>query len=103
MKNMKVQESAVKALIDKVYQPNEQSTVSQYKTVNQFSFDNPCFTTSSLRNLIFKAHKRQSSNGVIPGNGLLETGAIIRIGRKVLINGAKFFDWIESQNIGGAE
>ena len=72
-----------------------------YKTVEQFSIENPCFTTSSLRNLIFKADERQSSHGLIAGNGLLEVGAIIRIGRKVLINEDRFFQWVESHQFGG--
>jgi hypothetical protein len=38
-----------------------------------------------------------SSKGDIPGNGLIEAGAIIRIGRKVLIDEACFFEWVESQ------
>jgi hypothetical protein len=91
-------QTAVNTAINSVYQPIEQRP--SYKTVEQFSNDNPCFTPSSLRNLIFKADKRLSSNGVIAGNGLLEVGAIIRIGRKVLINEDRFYQWIESQNAG---
>jgi hypothetical protein len=80
-----------------------QSNIEQrpsYKTVEQFSKDNQCFTPSSLRNLIFKADERLSTNGVITGNGLLEVGAIVRVGRKVLINEDRFYQWIESQNAG---
>ncbi len=84
--------------INMVYQPIEQRPI--YKTVEQFSNDNPCFTPSALRNLIFKADERQSTNGVIAGNGLLEVGAIVRVGRKVLINEDRFYQWIESQNAG---
>ena len=69
-----------------------------YKTVEQFSQDNPYFTSSALRNLIFKAEERHSSKGKIASNGLKEIGAIIRIGRKVLINESKFYAWIEAQN-----
>jgi hypothetical protein len=72
-----------------------------YLAVEQFSERNPAFTPPALRNLIFKANERQSTNGVIKGNGLLEAGAIIRIGRKVLINETRFFEWIESHNVGG--
>lgn len=68
----------------------------KYFTVEQFSSNNPAFTKASLRNLIFKANVRQSSRGLIPGNGLLEAKAIIRIGRKVLIHEEHFFQWIES-------
>ena len=69
-----------------------------YYTVSQFCFNNPAFTELSLRNLIFKANERESSKGLIAGNGLLEIGAIIRIGRKVLIKESNFYAWIEAQN-----
>jgi hypothetical protein len=46
------------------------------------------FTTGGLRALIFNEEN----------NGLKESGAILRIGRKVLINEDKFFGWVESQN-----
>jgi hypothetical protein len=64
-------------------------------TVEQFPTVEPSFTPAALRNLIFKAQPRHSSRGVIDGNGLLESGAIIRIGRKVLINRAKFLEWVQ--------
>lgn len=56
-------------------------------TVNQFTKKHPAFTLGGLRSLIF--------NESI--NGLASSGAIVRIGRKVLIDEAKFFHWIESQ------
>jgi hypothetical protein len=65
-------------------------------TVEQFSERNPAFTPPALRNLIFKAAPRQSSKGEIPGNGLLESGAIIRLGRRVLIHETKFLEWVQS-------
>lgn len=42
------------------------------------------FPIGGLRYLIF--HERE--------NDLAKSGAIIRIGRKVLIDEAKFFDWV---------
>ena len=63
-------------------------TVLIYLTVNQFIDKHPAFTTGGLRALIFNEHK----------NNLAESGAIVRIGRKVLINEEKFFGWIEAQN-----
>lgn len=66
-------------------------------TVRQFSQRNPAFSEAALRNLIFKADGRHCTKGVIPGNGLIEAGAIIRIGRKVLVDEARFFEWVESQ------
>lgn len=74
-----------------------ESTRTVYSTVEQFSQRNPAFTVPALRNLIFKAGSRQSSRGAIPGNGLVETGAVIRLGRRVLINDAKFLAWVASQ------
>lgn len=90
--------TATNTSINTVFQPIEQPPTYTYKTVEQFSNDNPCFTSSALRNLIFKANERQSTKGIIAGNGLLESGVIIRLGRKVLINETKFYQWIESQN-----
>jgi hypothetical protein len=52
-----------------------------------------------LRHLIFQASARRSSNGTIPGNGLIEAGAIVRCGRRVLINPSRFFAWVEQQNL----
>lgn len=62
-------------------------------TVKQFTENQPAFTTGGLRSLIFNENT----------NGLAKSGAIIRIGRKVLIDEAKFFDWIQAQNQGGAK
>ena len=74
-----------------------------YLTVEQFSQRNPAFTPAALRNLIFKADVRLSTKGTIPGNGLLEAGAICRIGRKVLIVESRFFEWVEAQQSGDSE
>jgi len=82
---------------------SEQPNRLVYLTVEQFSQRNPAFTPAALRNLIFKADERQSTKGVIPGNGLIEAGAIVRLGRKVLIVESRFFEWIESQQSGRAE
>ena len=65
-------------------------------TVRQFSEKNPAFSQGSIRNLIHFSTERYSSKGKIPDNGL--DTALVRIGRKVLIEDAKFFEWIDSQN-----
>lgn len=57
-------------------------------TVKQFSEKQPAFSQGGLRALVFNASK----------NGLAKSGAIIRIGRRVLIDEQKFFVWVESQN-----
>ena len=54
--------------------------------VRQFATKHPAFTESGLRHLIF--WERQ--------NGLHV--CIRRIGRRVLIDEEKFFEWVEQQN-----
>lgn len=71
-----------------------------YFTVAQFSERNPAFSEAALRNLIFKADARESTLGTIPGNGLIESGAILRLGRKILIHQGRFFAWVEAQGAG---
>ncbi|MGZ8927057.1 MAG: hypothetical protein ACXW03_01225 [Methylobacter sp.] len=61
-----------------------------YSTVKQFCERHPAFTAGGVRHCIFNEDS----------NGLTESGAIVRIGRKVLINEPKWFGWIESQNGG---
>lgn len=57
------------------------------KTVTQFAEENPAFPIGGLRWQIFNEET----------NGLKDAGAIVRIGRKVLINVDRYFDWIDSQ------
>lgn len=68
-------------------------------TVRQFSEKHQAFSQGSLRFQIFNANPRKTSLGEIPGNGL--DAALLRLGRKVLIDEAKFFEWIERQNQAG--
>jgi|GEM_PF-1854714 len=60
----------------------------KYFTVNQYADENPAFSQGGLRHLIFNENS----------NGLAESGAVVRVGRKVLIDGDKFADWIASQH-----
>jgi len=66
-------------------------------TVEQFPNVEPAFTAAALRNLIFKAEKRHSSKGEIPSNGLIECGAIIRCGRKIMIHRERFLEWLQKK------
>jgi hypothetical protein len=59
-----------------------------FSTVSQFYERHPAFKPGGIRALIFNEKT----------NGLAEYGAIVRIGRKVLIDEDKFFAWIEAQN-----
>ncbi len=62
-----------------------------YSTVNQFTEKHQAFTKGGLRALIFNEKS----------NGLAKAGAVVRLGRKVLIDESKFFALVESQNQGG--
>ena len=55
-------------------------------TVAKFSQRHSFITEGGLRFQIFNAKE----------NGLAESGAIIRIGRRVLIDEKRYLDWIES-------
>lgn len=61
-------------------------TCLTYLTVKQFCQRNPGFALGGMRARIFHEHE----------NGLSKSGAIVRNGRRVLINEAKFFKWLES-------
>ena len=63
-------------------------TTPNYLTVSQFVNQHLAFNTGGIRSIIFHEHQ----------NGLAESGAIVRIGRKVLIREDLFFSWVESQN-----
>ena len=69
--------------------------MSNFLSVRQFSDKHRAFPQGSLRNLIFLAESRKTSKGVIKGNGL--DVALVRIGRKLLIDEEKFFQWVEEQ------
>jgi hypothetical protein len=56
------------------------------RTVRQFCQDHPAFTAGGIRWLLFH---RQT-------NGL--TCAVVKIGRRVLIDEEKFFAWVDRQN-----
>ena len=59
---------------------NEQQTLF---TINQFTAVEKAFSSGSIRSMIYADH------------GLTACGAIIRIGRRVLINREKFMKWAE--------
>jgi hypothetical protein len=58
--------------------------MSDLLTVKQFAEKHPAFSEGSLRHHIF----HEETNGL--------SAALVRIGRKVLIKEAAFFDWIAS-------
>jgi len=69
-------------------------------TVKEFSKRHSAFPEAGLRSYIFNASDRFSSSGeIISGNKLGESGALIRVGRKVLLDEAKFFEWLDHQQV----
>ncbi len=55
-------------------------------------------TQAVLRNHILHAADRVNSRGEkIPGNGLFESGALVRLGRRVYIDEGRFFTWLTQQ------
>jgi hypothetical protein len=67
-----------------------------FLTVPQFSEKHGAWTQAALRALILNAEDRRNSRGErITGNGL--SSAIVRVGRKVLIDEQAFFVWIVDQ------
>lgn len=57
-------------------------------TVKQFTAKHPAFPEGGIRWQIF----HESTNG------LAASGAVIRCGRKVLIDEGRYFDWLDSLN-----
>lgn len=56
-------------------------------TVKQFTQRHPAFPEGGLRHRIFHAES----------NGLCDSGALVRNGRRVLIDEEKFFDWLRDR------
>ncbi len=57
-------------------------------------------TDPGLRHQLFNSKSRvDSRGGVIPGNGLEEAGAIIRIGRKLLIDLDRYDSWLDRHRV----
>jgi len=69
-----------------------QVTAYCYLTVNQLCDKHKAFKIGGVRSQIFNEEE----------NGLKESGAIVRSGRKILINESKWFAWLEAGNQGGA-
>ena len=61
-------------------------TMPKLYSVKQFAQENPAFSESSLRWMLFNSD----------ANGLLKSGAIIRNGRRILIDSDKFFAWLQA-------
>ncbi|HDZ79360.1 MAG TPA: DNA-binding protein [Gammaproteobacteria bacterium] len=58
----------------------------QLQTIKQFCHDNPAFVEGGVRWQIFNEKQ----------NGLSESGAVVRMGRKILIFPKKYLKWAVS-------
>lgn len=67
-------------------------------TVRQFAERNPAFSQASLRHLIHCSEERDRSKGKLPGNGLKEAGALLKCGRRIVIDEARFLAWLDGRN-----
>lgn len=78
---------------------HDETTARELLTVKQFARRFPAWTESALRALIYAAEDRIASGGrIIKGNGLRDCGAIVNVGRRVLLNVQAFFGpWIAAQ------
>lgn len=75
---------------------NDEQTSRGVYTLDIFGQRNPAFRPSVMRNLLWRAQDRHSSQGTIKGNGL--NIAVIRVGRRIYIDEAKFFEWLKDKN-----
>lgn len=58
-------------------------------------FENAGQTAAAIRSAIYRAHDRVDPRGVkLPGNGLGDSGAIIRRGGRVLIDLDRYSAWL---------
>lgn len=65
-----------------------EASIKSLLTVKMLNAKNPCFPVGGIRHNIFHAET----------NGLAASGALIRFGRKILIDEEKFIDWVTSRN-----
>lgn len=64
-------------------------------TVKQFAEKHKAFTEGTIRQLIHASKMRNTQRGPCGPNGLDD--AIVRLGRKIMIDENKFFDWLLRQ------
>ena len=71
-------------------------------TVKDFSKKYPAFSEGGLRYMIFMCSPGMDVRGAkAKSNGMKEAGVIVRLGRRVLIDEARFFDWVDMQQSQG--
>lgn len=61
---------------------------NEFLTIYQFCQLYPAFREGGMRSQVFNENS----------NGLAQSGAIVRIGRKILINVPFYFEWVKAKN-----
>jgi len=79
-----------KALPTITQQAEAIQTAWTYLTVKQFCDKHKAFAIGGIRALIFNEHE----------NGLAKSGAVVRMGRKILLSEPRFFEWLEASQGG---
>lgn len=72
-------------------------TIPNLLTVRQFAERHPAFTEGSLRWLIFQAGSPERDSATTPLADL--NTALVRVGRRVLIDEAVFFAWLQGRRV----
>jgi hypothetical protein len=86
------QQAAVVSNEAELFNLQHEEIMKHFTTPNKLADKHPeAFTRGCIRYLLFNSYH----------NGLDKSGAITRIGRKILIDEEKFFAWIESQSNNG--
>ncbi len=67
-------------------------------SVRAFSQKHSSFPEGSLRHLIFHSQPRPH----VKSNGLIEAKVLLRVGRKILIDEARFFEWVDANQSAAA-
>lgn len=78
---------------------NHTATLPRLATIEETAaaFPQARLTPAAMRALVFRADDRTNSRGdELPGNGLGRIGAIVRLGRKVLIDLDRFAAWLDA-------
>jgi hypothetical protein len=83
------------------YDQREQQAPRTLLTVRQFADKHPAFSGGALRYLIFNAKPRLTADGAMRSNGL--DAALVRLGKRVLIDEAAFFRWLDKSQSRGAD
>ena len=77
--------------------PQSRPPPNNLKSIKELAAMDPQFSEAALRYHVHRAYARTTKHGeFLPANGLGEAGAVVRIGRRVLLDVDKFYAWVAS-------